>query len=213
MVFEWRGEYTQLLTLVSVVVFPILFPSLFWRQEDATSNGKLDSEDAKLDKPVVMYFNVGKKAENPYSNGPTSLAIYDEEDEHAYNIHDVNDNEAFGELCTMLKSRIGASTVVYMVTYDNDFKIAAVKTILGDFFDEIDVEARFIDLKHLFYCTHLHVPKIVYSDLTEFYRVPSLENRPIEYAALFAQLIRDYDAKIEDHMSDGLDALFNHMIT
>jgi len=210
MVFEWKGEYTQLLTLVSVVVFPILFPSLFWRQ-GTPDNGKPDSEDANPEKPVVMYFNIGKKAENPYSNGPTSLAIYDEEDEHAYNIHDVNDNDAFGELCTMLKSRIGDSSIVYLVTYDNDFKIAAVKSVLGEFFNDIDVDARFIDLKHLFYCTHLHVPKIVYSDLTEFYRVPSLENRPIEYAALFAQLIRDYDAKIEEHMSDGLDALFNHM--
>ncbi len=210
MFFDWRGEYTQLLTLASILVFPIMFPSLFWKK-DSSDDGKFDSEDAKVDKPVVMYFNVGKKAENPYSNGPTSLAIYDEEDEHAYNIHDVNDNEAFAELCTMLKSRIGSNDVVYMVTYDNDFKIIAMKSILGDFFSEMDVDARFIDLKHLFYCTHLHVPKIVYSDLTEYYRVPSLENRPIEYAALFAQLIRDYDAKIDEHMSNGLEALFNHM--
>jgi hypothetical protein len=199
-----------MLTLISVVIFPIMFPSLFWSKE-SSNDGKLDSEDAKSDKPVVMYFNVGKKAENPYTNGPTSLAIYDEEDEHAYNIHDVNDNEAFGELCTMLKSRIGANNVVYLVTYDNDFKVPAMKSILGDFFNEIDVDARFIDLKHLFYCTHHHVQKIVYSELAEFYRVPSLENRPIEYAALFAQLIRDYDPTIDEHMSDGLDALFNHM--
>ena len=209
MIFEWRVEYTQLLTLASVLIFPVMFPSVFWKKDG--SGGDASASRTGKDRPVVMYFTVGKKTENPYGNEPTSLALYDEEDEHAYNIHDVYDNEAFAELCLMLKSRIGESKVVYLVTYDNDFKVASLKTILGDFFEEIDVEGRYVDLKQLFYCTHVDVPKVLYSDLTEYYRVPSLDNRPIEYAALFAQLIRDYDPMIDDHYKDGLEAIYNHV--
>lgn len=188
-----------------------MFPSVFWRKVGDESGGDASASKTDKDTPVVMYFTVGKKTENPYGNDATSLALYDEEDEHAYNIHDVYDNEAFAELCTMLKSRIGESKVVYLVTYDNDFKVASLKTILGDFFDEIDVEGRYVDLKQLFYCIHTDVPKVLYSDLTQYYRVPSLENRPIEYAALFDQLIRDYDPMIEDHYKDGLEAIYNHV--
>lgn len=209
MVFEWRVEYTQLLTLASVIVFPVLFPSVFWRKVKTVTD--VSASKSHTDRPVVMYFTVVKKMENPYGNESTSLSLYDEEDEHAYNIHDVYDNEAFAELCMMLKSRIGDASTVYLVTYDNDFKIASLKTILGDFFEEIDVEGRYVDLKQLFYCTHVDVPKVQYSDLTEYYRVPSLENRPIEYAALFDQLIKDYDPMIEDHYKDGLEALHNHV--
>lgn len=198
-------DYMNILVMVAIVAAPVLFPMHFWR--DTTS-------DAKKNKPSVMYFSVFKKCENPYTDDVTAVSWYDAEDQHAYHIENVHDNDAFTEMCAMLTSRLvpDSDGVVYLVTYDTDFNTVALQNMMANFFEDNALEPRFVDLKQLFYFTHPLVPKIVYADLVAYFKVPSLENKPLEYAAIFEQLMQDFDLKGDDGATkSGLNAMYTHL--
>lgn len=202
-------DYMNIIVMVAIIALPMLFPTHFWRTPTPTG-------EAEANKPTVMYFNVFKKCENPYTDDVTSISWYDAEEQHAYNIENVHDNDAFSEMCVMLRSRLlpDSDGVVYLVTYDTDFKTVALKNIMAEFFEEATLEPRFVDLKQLFYFTHPLVPKIVYTDLMEYFRVPSLDNKPLEYAAIFEQLMQDFDPKSDDGATKPrLEAMYTHLST
>ena len=168
-------EYYYLpFVFVATIAAPILFPSIFWKNND--------------EKVRIIFYNVNKKSENPYFEEQTAISLYDPDNQLYFEVDDVYDNESYEEICVLLKDLSKSYDTIYLVTYDIENKEQSVKLILEDLFDDISTKIRFLDIKMLFYSTHPMVQKIVYNDVMDFYHVPKLDVRVIEYCALFDSL-------------------------
>ena len=55
---------------------------------------------------------------------------------------------------------------------------------------------RFIDMKAMLYYLHFNVPEIKYEDMVDYYKVPELACPPIQYSAIFEQVIHDTNINI-----------------
>lgn len=172
--------------LASMFVFPWMFPSLFWKSEEVAK---------------VLYFNVERSSENPYmENERTSISIYDPDDQSLFQIHDVHDDDSYEGVCSLISARMNKAkaNVLYLVTYDVDNKCQCLSLILEEYFEQQQFATRFMDIKMLFYSSHDQIPKINYKDIMEYYRVPQLDCRPLEYTVLFDQIAQDYHIDVND---------------
>lgn len=167
----------------AVVGLPCLFPSVFFRKA-----GRSESRA----EPKLIYFEVHKPSENPWMDQPIGVSVYQEDTERYAILPNAHDDEAFDEMRGMLfKSISDRDAQVYFVTYDEAYATVCYKTLFEDLFEELEIEPRFIDLKQLFYYTHPSVEKIEYDDLREYFRVPDLSHRVVEFSAVLHQLLED----------------------
>jgi hypothetical protein len=201
-------DYT-LWAIAAIIGAPILFPRVFFRAPQANNDGEDSSRT-----PKVLFFDVTKKHENPYLDQPTGVGFYDGDEEEYFNIDNIHDNEAFEEICNALAAHLPPEgSDLYLVTYDDECKVACLKSVFSEFFKDHDVEPKIIDLKQLFYYTHPAVPKIEYEGLVEYYKVPCLDKPVVEYIALFDQLIRDFDPNFHDNIEERFVALYEQLET
>lgn len=172
----------------AIITLPMLFPRIFWKNTDD-------------DKIKFVFYNVVKKNANPYFEEATSFSIYDPDAQKYFVVDDIYDDDTFEEMCTILLDMTKGYSYVYFVTYDIEYKEVCFKTNLQELIESNNMNARFIDLKQLFYSQHIMFDKLVYNTLLEYYHIPKLNCKPIEYCAIFDQLLQDYDINIKDNLS------------
>lgn len=189
-------EYTPYVC-AAVISLPILFPKVFWK----------DTEDNNI---KLIFYNVVKSNANPYFEEPTSISVYDPDSQKYFVVDNVYDDESYEEFCNILLDMTKGYAHTYFVSYDIEYKEMCFKTIFEDFIDSNSIKARFMDIKQLFYSQHQSVDKILYDGLLEYYKVPKLNCKSIEYCVIFDQLLQDYDVNIKDNMSK-LHILYNQL--
>jgi hypothetical protein len=184
---NYKMEYFAIpLIFITTILAPIVFPRLFWKKTD--------------EKIKVVFYNIVKKSENPYIDEPTSISLYDPDDQLFFRVDDIYNNESYEELTVLLNRLCKTYDKLYLVTYDIENKEHSFKLITEEILENADICIRFLDLKVLFYSMHPLIPKIIYGDVLEYYRIPKLDCKVVEYCALFEQLVQDYDIDIKNDM-------------
>lgn len=186
-------EYLQTIAYVAIIFSPMLFPKFLFRKKE--SNDKL------------IFFNLVRESDNPFMNEPTAISLYDQDEQKYFEVSDIYDNESYEEICAIINKMIEGYDNVYFVTYNIENKETCFKAIMEVYLEEIEKKLHFMDLKKVFYCIHQKVAKIQYSDMLEFYKVPRLNCKPIEYCALFDQLLKDFGAGAKEKR--GIHVLYD----
>jgi hypothetical protein len=99
-----------------------------------------------------------------------------------------------------------------MITYDIDNKEFCMKLMLEDFMDEHDVKIKFMNLKRLFYCTHQQVDKVVYNDILDYYRIPPLESKNVEFCIIFDNIAKDSGINDVTDLEKRIDNLYQELL-
>jgi hypothetical protein len=172
---------------IATLAGPMLFPKLFWKRKD--------------EKIKILFYNVVKSSENPYVDEATSISLYDPDGQLFFKIDDINNDDCYEEMEKIFENLSKSFDTIYFVTYDIENKEHSFKLITEDILDNLNIKIRFLDIKMLFYSIHPMVKKIIYNDLLDFYTVPKLDCKVVEYCALFEQVIQDYDIDIRDDMT------------
>jgi hypothetical protein len=190
---ETYAPFIYGIIIITTILYPII-PKILW--------------GARNDKNIkVLFYNLTRESENPYMDEPTSISIYDPDTQVLFSVEDVYDDDSYEELVNILNDLSKQYTKVFFVTYDVENKDVCFKLILQDVLEDMPFKTYCIDLKRLFYAQHPYVAKITYKDILEYYRVPRLECKPIEYSAVFEQLILDYDINIRKDIT-RLDSIY-----
>jgi hypothetical protein len=171
-----------------ILTLPFLMPKLLFKSKKQT-NGK------------VLFYHIAKESENPYIDEPTTISIYDQDTQEYYCLGDIYENEYYNELCNLLNKRTKNNKVVYLVTFDTNMQSMCLKSLLGEYFDNNSTvkEYKFLDIKQMFYMISPLVGKISFDEMKDYYKVPELDCEPLEYCAIFDQIIQDHDVKLDDY--------------
>lgn len=175
---------------------PIIFPSLFWKKKHAGMK--------------TLFYNVSRESENPYIDEPTSISIYDPDTQHHFKVHDIYEDECYEELCKLLTVVAGANELVYLATYDCEMKSVRFKSIMEEYLENSGKQYRFLDIKKSFYLVRPLISKISYMEMKEYYKVPRLDCKPLEYCAIFDQIMQDFDVNIDNDV-EKMNLIYNHI--
>jgi hypothetical protein len=179
-------EYVPFI-FIATIVTPLIFPKLFWKKKE--------------EKIKIIFYNIVKKNENPFLDESMSISIYDPDDQLFFMIEDIHDNDSYEDITKLFERLSKSFDTIYFVTYDIENKEKSFKLTTEDILENLNINVKFLDIKLLFYSIHPLINKILYSDLLEFYHVPKLECKVLEYCAIFEQVIQDYDINIRDDMN------------
>lgn len=182
-----------------MLTLPWLMPKLFFKTK-RSKQGK------------VLFYHITKESENPYIEEPTSMSIYDPDSQELFCVGDIHDNQYYSDLCDLLDERTKDKAMIYLVTLNANMQTDCLKSLLGEYFDTngLTKEFRFLDIKQMFYSVSPLVNKISFDDMKDYYKVPELDCEPLEYCAVFEQIIQDHDVRIEDYW-EKIDALWQQL--
>jgi hypothetical protein len=162
---------------MAAMALPFIFPKWFFRPESVC-------------KCKILFYNIIRDSENPFIDEKTSISIYDPDKQLYYAIEDVYDDESYEEICEILKTLATKHDYIYMITYDIENKELCFKLCLQTLLEDMG-KFKFIDIKKLFYSIHPSVPKITYNDILEYYKLPKLESKSLEYCLMFDNIAKD----------------------
>ena len=184
------------LLFVAMICAPFVFPKVFFKEESVSKNR-------------LLFYNVTKDSENPFLDEKVSVSLYDPDAQLFFAVEDVHDEESYKELCVLLNKLSQKYDNVFMVTYDIENREMAFKLSMELFLDETK-KFKFMDIKRLFYCIHPNVPKVMYNDILEYYNIPKMESKALEYCVVFDNVAKDFhmDYKTEN---GKLHALYKQM--
>lgn len=183
-------ELLPMLWMVFLAV-PMIFPDVFFKRKNY--------ESYKNSKNKMIFFDVRKESENPFTEEPTEVRVYDPETQELFTAMNVYDDDDYEGLIDFLKEVTRGKDMVYFVTFDDGLQVSCFKSLLGEYVTNSDEkEFRFLDTKHLFYAARPFVPQVSYDDVREYYRVPELEYRPLETCAIMEQILEDHEVKIDN---------------
>ena len=182
------SEYYAPIVYGVFVMMPVLFPKFFWNIKT--------NETVK-----VLYYDVKKSGENPYSDGPAALSLFDPDDETHLEIDDIHDDDEYNTLCSWLTKTCNKHTHCFFVTYNENNNETCFKLMLEDVIEDLSTKVHFWDIKNMFYVLNPDITKVTYDGLLTSYQILDLECRAIEYCMLFNKLIHEYDPDIKNNMS------------
>jgi hypothetical protein len=184
--------------MASTIIAPVMFPKVFWKTTDGV-------------KMKILFYHVSKSSENPYMEESIEISIYDPDEQQYYNMQDVsNDDDSYEELTNLITKLAAGHDEVYLVTYNIEYKETSFKLIMEEYFNDTSIQAKFMDLKQLFYYMHPQIAKISYRDILDFYRIQSLDNKALEYCMMMEHIVEDHDINIRKDM-EKFRVLYNHV--
>lgn len=171
-----------------ILTIPFLMPKLFFKSKKPT-------------KGKVLFYQIIKESENPYIEEPTGISIYDPDSQELFYAADIYDSQHYDDLCHLLNDITKDKKIVYFVTLDTNMQMTCLKSLMGEYFDNNSTikEYRFLDIKQMFYMLSPLVSKISFDEIKDYYKVPELDCEPLEYCAIFDQIIQVHDVKIEEY--------------
>lgn len=187
-------QYVQTFAYIVAILLPFIMPNVFFK--------------SRHDKVKLIFYNVVRSGDNPFPNEPTSISLYDPDAQQHFEVDDIYDNESYEQFCDMISKMTAEYTHIYFITYNIENKETCFKLIMEEFLECMPKKIRFMDLKKIFYSVHQNVSKIMYNDVLDYYRVPEVHCRSLEYCAIFDQLIQDFDINFKDDMSN-IGVLYN----
>jgi hypothetical protein len=177
--------------LFLAVATPVIFPDLFFKRKNYDS-----WKDTKC---KMIFFDVEKESENPYTDEPTRVSLYDPDSQKLFTALNIYNDDHFEELLDVVENMTKGKNTVYFITFDDQLQSSCLKSLLGEFLDtHNDIEFKFMDVKHMFYMTLPRIPHMSYDDVKDYYRVPELDCRPLETCAVMDQVIADHEVKIDN---------------
>ena len=177
--------------LLLALATPIIFPDFFFKRKNYDSWKESNCK--------MIFFDIEKESENPYTDEPTRVSLYDPESQELFTALNIYNDDHYEELIQVVEDLTKGKKTVYFITFDDRLQSSCLKSLLGEFLDaHSDIEFKFIDVKHMFYMTLPRIPQMSYDDMKDYYRVPELECRPLETCAVMEQVIEDHEVKIEN---------------
>jgi hypothetical protein len=191
-------EYYVTLFCAGVVALPILFPKVFWNQNDKKTT-------------KVVYYNISKFCDNPFADEPTRVTLYDPDTKSTVLAQNIYDNDQYDQVAALLESYGKTYDHLFFVTYEITNKSTCFKLLFEDIFEQYKGKPAFFNLRNAAYALDTSLPHIKYEELLDHYDVPKSKDRTHEYCAIFEKMIENYDVASGQSVQSKYMLLHQHV--